>query len=182
MNNLKPLNSRTAPKTDRSERIIRFGEGNFLRAFADRMVCHMNHKADFNASVVVVQSIEHGMADRLNAQDGLYHVNLRGKENGRPVNTYTRIDVVSRAINPYTHYRDFIAPAEQPEMRFVVSNTTEAGIAFDELMQTLDLPEEELRQFASYVMERFENPFVDHRVTSIMLNSFPNIARATFPG
>ena len=61
MNELKSLNKRTAPKSTMPERIIQFGEGNFLRAFVDWIVFNMNQKTDFNASVVVVQPIEHGM-------------------------------------------------------------------------------------------------------------------------
>lgn len=51
-----------------------------------------------------------------------------------------------------------------------------------ELMSTLNLPEAELRQFAADVMERFLNPFVDHQVTSIMLNSFPKFQTRDLPG
>lgn len=74
---MKPLNSKTAEKIIRPERIIQFGEGNFLRAFVDWIVSNMNEKAGFNSSVVVVQPIEKGMIDALNEQDGLYHVNLQ---------------------------------------------------------------------------------------------------------
>lgn len=102
MSELKSLNKRTAPKSVAPEKIIQFGEGNFLRAFVDWIIWNMNQKTDFNGSVVVVQPIERGMVDWLNEQDGLYHVNLQGKENGQPVNTLTRIDVISRALNPYT--------------------------------------------------------------------------------
>lgn len=102
MKELKALNRRTAPKSAMPERIIQFGEGNFLRAFVDWIIYNMDQKTDFNSSVVVVQPIERGMVDWLNGQDCLYHVNLQGKENGAPVNTLTRIDVISRALNPYT--------------------------------------------------------------------------------
>ena len=128
---LKALNKRTAPKSCAPERIIQFGEGNFLRCFFDWIVWNMNRRTDFNASVVVVQPIERGMADWLNGQDCLYHVNLQGKLNGEVVNSLERIDVISRALNPYTQNQAFMALAEQPEIRFVISNTTEAGIAFD---------------------------------------------------
>lgn len=140
MKALQALNKRTAPKSAMPERIIQFGEGNFLRAFVDWIVYNMDQKTDFNASVVVVQPIERGMADWLNGQDCLYHVNLQGKENGRPVDTLTRIDVISRALNPYTQNQAFMALAEQPEMRFIISNTTEAGIAFDESCKFSDAP------------------------------------------
>ena len=140
MSELKSLNKRTAPKSVAPEKIIQFGEGNFLRAFVDWIIWNMNQKTDFNGSVVVVQPIERGMVDWLNEQDGLYHVNLQGKENGQPVNTLTRIDVISRALNPYTQNHAFLALAEQPEIRFVISNTTEAGIAYDDSCKFTDAP------------------------------------------
>lgn len=140
MKELKALNRRTAPKSAMPERIIQFGEGNFLRAFVDWIVYNMDQKTDFNSSVVVVQPIEHGMVDWLNGQDCLYHVNLQGKENGTAVDSLTRIDVISRALNPYTQNHAFMALAEQPEIRFIISNTTEAGIAFDPSCRLSDAP------------------------------------------
>ena len=97
---LKALNARTAPKSHAPERIIQFGEGNFLRCFVDWIIYKMNRKTDFNSSVVVVQPIEKGMVDWLNEQDCLYHVNLQGRLDGKPVNKLTRIDCISRALNP----------------------------------------------------------------------------------
>ena len=79
---MRPLNKQTAPKAERTERIIQFGEGNFLRAFVDWIIYNMNEKADFNSSVVVVQPIEKGMVNMLNGQDCLYHVNLQGLDKG----------------------------------------------------------------------------------------------------
>ncbi len=137
---MKSLNKRTAPKSVMPEKVIQFGEGNFLRAFVDWIIWNMNQKTDFNGSVVVVQPIERGMVDWLNGQDCLYHVNLQGRENGEPVNTLERIDVISRALNPYTQNDAFMALAEQPEIRFVISNTTEAGIAFDPECKLEDKP------------------------------------------
>ena len=126
--------------TWRPERIIQFGEGNFLRAFVDWIIYNMNEKTDFNSSVVVVQPIEKGMVDMLNAQDCLYHVNLQGLDKGQVVNSLTKIDVISRALNPYSQNDEFMKLAEQPEMRFVISNTTEAGIAFDPACKLDDAP------------------------------------------
>ena len=137
---MKPLNKQTAPKSIAPERVIQFGEGNFLRAFVDWIIWNMNQRTDFDASVVVVQPIENGMVDVLNGQDGLYHVNLQGRQAGEPVNTMTRIDCISRALNPYRQFAAFLALAEQPEVRFVVSNTTEAGIAFDASCSLKDAP------------------------------------------
>jgi len=134
------LNRKTVQANLRPERIIQFGEGGFLRAFVDWIVFNMNEKTDFNSSVVVVQPIEHGMIDMLNAQDGLYHLNLQGLDNGQPVDSIQLIDVISRGLNPYKHFDDYLKLAENPDMRFIVSNTTEAGIAFDKACKLTDAP------------------------------------------
>ncbi|MEE1070638.1 MAG: tagaturonate reductase, partial [Paludibacteraceae bacterium] len=136
----KALNKLTAPKSVMPEKIIQFGEGNFLRAFVDWIVWNMDAKTNFNGSVVVVQPIERGMVEWLNGQDCLYHVNLQGRLKGEAVNTLERIDVISRALNPYSQNAAFMALAEQPEIRFVISNTTEAGITFDPACKFTDAP------------------------------------------
>ncbi len=137
---MKALNKQTAPKSVAPERIIQFGEGNFLRAFVDWIIWNMNKKTNFNASVVVVQPIEKGMVEWLNGQDCLYHVNLQGRQEGKPVDQLDRIDVISRALNPYSQNAAFMALAEQPDIRFVISNTTEAGITFDPNCKFTDAP------------------------------------------
>ena len=137
---LKPLNKHFAPKSVMPEKVIQFGEGNFLRAFVDWIIWNMDQKTNFNGSVVVVQPLNGGMIDWLNGQDCLYHVNLQGRENGKPVNSLERIDVISRCLNPYSQFDAYMALAEQPEMRFVISNTTEAGIAFDPECKLDDKP------------------------------------------
>lgn len=137
---MKELNRQNVPVVTRPERIIQFGEGNFLRAFADWIIQNMNAKTDFNSSIVVVQPIEKGMVEMLDKQDNLYHVNLQGLEKGEAVNSLELIDVISRSLNPYKDYEAFIKLAEQPEMRFVISNTTEAGIAFDPSCRLNDAP------------------------------------------
>ena len=136
----KALNKWTAPKSVAPERIIQFGEGNFLRAFVDWIIWNMNAKTNFNGSVVVVQPIDKGMVEWLNGQDCLYHVNLQGRLNGEPVNSLERIDVISRALNPYSQNAAFMALAEQPDIRFIISNTTEAGITFDPTCKFTDAP------------------------------------------
>ena len=137
---MRELNRKTASAKQYTERIIQFGEGNFLRAFVDWIVWNMNQTIDFNSGVVVVQPIEKGMVDVLNGQDCLYHVNLQGLDKGEPVNRLTLIDVISRAINPYSRFDEYLKLAEQPEMRFVISNTTEAGIVFDPTCRLTDKP------------------------------------------
>jgi tagaturonate reductase len=114
------------------ERIIQFGEGNFLRAFIDWMVQEMNDKANFNGKVVVVQPIKNGMVDKLNSQDCHYHVVLKGIKNGKGAKDIQANSAISRGISAYDNYGDFIKLAEKASMRFIISNTTEAGIAFNE--------------------------------------------------
>ena len=137
---MKRLNRETVNAKLYPERIIQFGEGNFLRAFVDWIVWNMNEKADFNSGVVVVQPIENGMVDMLNEQDCLYHLNLQGLDNGSQVDSLQLIDVISRGLNPYTQFDEYLKLAENPEMRFVVSNTTEAGIVFDPACTLADKP------------------------------------------
>ncbi|MDE5785375.1 MAG: tagaturonate reductase [Duncaniella sp.] len=140
---MKALNKVTAPKAAAPERIIQFGEGNFMRAFVDWIIQNMNDKTDFNSQVVVLQGIRQSFVqDMLASQDFLYHVNLQGRLDGEVVNSYDRIDVISRGINPFEHFDSYLALAEQPLMRFIISNTTEAGIAFDPECHLADRPAE----------------------------------------
>lgn len=137
---MKPLNRQTSPADKYPTRIIQFGEGNFLRAFVDWIVWNTNKKTGFDAGVIVVQPIDKGMVDVLNGQDGLYHVNLQGIDKGEAVDSIQMIDVINGGLNPYTHFDDFLALAEDPDIRFVISNTTEAGIAFDPSCRLEDRP------------------------------------------
>ena len=138
---MERLNRTSAPQAKTyTEKVIQFGEGNFLRAFVDWIIWKTNQKTDFNASVVLVQPIEKGMVDNLNEQDGLYHLNLQGIDEGKPVDSLEMIDVISRGLNPYREFDSYLALAEQPQMRFIISNTTEAGIAFDPNCKFTDKP------------------------------------------
>ncbi|MBD5203164.1 MAG: tagaturonate reductase [Bacteroides sp.] len=140
---MKALNKVTAPKAAAPERIIQFGEGNFLRAFVDWIIQNMNDKTDFNSQVVVLQGTRQAFVQNMLAsQDFLYHVNLQGRLDGEVVNSYDRINVISRGINPFDHFDSYLALAEQPLMRFIISNTTEAGIAFDPECHLADRPAE----------------------------------------
>ena len=138
---MERLNRKSAPQAKQyTEKVIQFGEGNFLRAFIEWIIWKTNQKTDFNGSVVVVQPIEKGMVSWLNEQDGLYHLNLQGLQDGKPVDSVDLIDVISRGLNPYEDFGAYLALAEQPEIRFVISNTTEAGIAFDPACKLDDKP------------------------------------------
>lgn len=122
------------------ERVLQFGEGNFLRAFVDYFIDMMNEKADFNSKAVLVQPIAPGLSDVINEQEGLYTLLLRGRENGQKTEHKRIISSVSRCINPYEDYAAFLKNAENPDLRFIVSNTTEAGIAFDPDCKLDDAP------------------------------------------
>ena len=137
---MERLNRTTAKAVKYPEKIIQFGEGNFLRAFVDWIVWKTDKASDFNAGVVVVQPIDKGMVDVLNGQDGLYHLNLQGIDKGTPVDSLDMIDVITRGINPYRDFDSYLSLAENPDIRFVISNTTEAGIAFDPACRLEDRP------------------------------------------
>jgi tagaturonate reductase len=111
-------------------KVLQFGEGNFLRAFVDFMIDELNEKGLFGGKVAVVQPIANGLADALNAQDGLYTAILRGRQNKQEITRKRIVTCLDTCINPYTLFDTYIAAAENPDLRFVVSNTTEAGIAY----------------------------------------------------
>ncbi|MBQ8525755.1 MAG: tagaturonate reductase [Clostridia bacterium] len=119
-------------KTIRPERVIQFGEGGFLRGFIDWILQITNEKTDFNGSAVVVQPIEQGLCDRLEAQNCVYTHIMRGMKDGVPTVDTKVIDVISRTVKPYDDYDAYLALAENPDFRFVFSNTTESGIAYVE--------------------------------------------------
>ena len=123
-------------KKQRTERVIQFGEGGFLRGFVDWMLQKVNEKSDFDGSVVVVQPIEAGMCDMLSAQDCVYTHIIRGVEGVDK----TVVDVISRCVKPYEDFESYLALADQPEMRFVVSNTTESGIVYSDEDKLTDTP------------------------------------------
>lgn len=114
----------------KKETVIQFGEGGFLRGFVDYFFQKLKDKGLFDGSVVVVQPIDKGMCEMLEAQNCEYNLFLRGIDNGRVVDEHTHIDVISRCVNPYKDYDSYMKLAENPDFRFIVSNTTEAGIEF----------------------------------------------------
>lgn len=127
------------------ERIIQFGEGNFMRAFVDFFIDSMNEKAAFQSKVVLVQPIApipgaFDLKDAINEQEGLYTLYLRGCENGEKVNKKRVISCVSRCLNAYTDFEAVMACAENPQLRFISCNTTEAGITYDPSCRFEDRP------------------------------------------
>ena len=123
---------------DAPEKIVQFGEGNFLRAFADNFIDLMNEKAGFNAKVVLVQPRggHPEAADRFSEQDGLYTLILRGRENGQPVEHTRVISAASRCLDPKRDWEKLLDCARNPELRFVISNTTIGGsITIDDMFR-----------------------------------------------
>ena len=131
----------TVQKPQRPVKVLQFGEGNFLRAFVDWIIDILNEKGGFNGSVMMVQPLANGMGDKINGQNGLYTTVLRGVQNGKPVEEFRKITSVAGCINPYSDYDAFIAQAENPDLRFIISNTTEAGIAYHEGDKLDDKPQ-----------------------------------------
>ena len=129
---------------DAPERVLQFGEGNFLRAFVDYFIDVLNESAGFNGKVVLIQPRAkrsgHNAADRINEQEGLYTLYLRGFENGRKVNDKRIISCVSRCLNAYSDYDAFMACADNPDLRYITCNTTEAGIVYDPQCRMEDAP------------------------------------------
>lgn len=113
------------------EKVMQFGEGNFLRAFVDCFIDIANEKAGFNGKVVLVQPIAQGLTDLINRQEGLYTLYLRGSEKGVKVDDKRVISAVSRCVNPYGEWEKVLELARSADLEIIVSNTTEAGIVHE---------------------------------------------------
>ncbi|MBN1778203.1 MAG: tagaturonate reductase [Clostridiales bacterium] len=129
---MRRLSADIAPAKDLEVKILQFGEGNFLRAFVDYMLDIANENGLFRGSVTITKPIEYGTLERFHAQDCRYTVLLRGIENGRQVEFSRLITCVHDAVDCYTEYGKYAAYAGLESLRFIVSNTTEAGIVLDE--------------------------------------------------
>lgn len=123
------------------EKVLQFGTGNFLRAFTDWQIDVMNKKGMFNGQVVVVQSTPKGAVDTINEQEGLYTLYLQGIKENQPVSEHEIIRSISRGINITNEYDEYLKIAGNPDLRFIISNTTEAGIQFHEGDLLTDRPQ-----------------------------------------
>ena len=129
---LKKLNRKTALKPQTYPvKILQFGKGNFLRAFADWMVDIANEKSGFHGAVQIVQANARENDVRFQEQEGLFHVVTRGLRHGRAVKEIRLISCVATVINPFEDYRAYLRTGENPDLEFIISNTTEAGIEFN---------------------------------------------------
>lgn len=124
------------------EKVLQFGEGNFLRAFVDYWFDLANEKAGWNGKCCLVQPIAPGLAKMINEQEGLYTLYLRGSQEGRKVNDKRVISSVSRCLNPYEEkgFEEMMKVAVSDDLEIIVSNTTEAGIVYDASCELTDKP------------------------------------------
>lgn len=133
MSELKVLNKDVISKTTAKVKIMQFGEGNFLRAFLDQLIQRLNDSGLYSGHVVVVQPLEMGRIEELKKADGLYTVILQGlDDNKKEVDYHKVIDVLDDFVNPYKEYERYLAYGESEDLEVIFSNTTEAGIYFEE--------------------------------------------------
>lgn len=139
------------------ERVLQFGEGNFLRAFTDWMIDKANRQGVFDGSIVLCQPIAQGMGDLINAQEGMYTLIMRGVEHGEAVEKIEPNTSVSRCINPYEDYDALLALARSEDLRVVISNTTEAGISYKAGDKLTDRPAQSFpAKVCAFLYERYQ--------------------------
>ena len=129
---------------DAPEKVLQFGEGNFLRAFVDRYFDMGAELTGWRGKVVMVQPISgaYEFADGINAQGCLYTVLMRGKQDGQTIDEARVVSSCSRCVNPYRpeDYKAMMDVAVSDDLEIIVSNTTEAGIAYDPACKADDEP------------------------------------------
>lgn len=143
-------------KQKRPIRVVQFGEGNFLRAFVDYMIDIANEKGAFDGNVAIVKPISFGSLENFHKQNNNYTVVLRGKENGETVEETRVVTCVEQVVDCTADYDAFIVLAEIDSLRFVVSNTTEAGIMLDENDHFDGLPETYPGKLTKFLYHRYE--------------------------
>jgi tagaturonate reductase len=146
-----------AEKKEHPVKVLQFGEGNFLRGFVDYMIDIANEKGEFDGSIVLVKPIEFGSLERFGKQDCIYTVSLRGITDGKAEVKNRIITSVSDTADAYGEYDKYSAYAKSETLRFIVSNTTEAGIVFDENDQfDLNPPHTFPGKLTKFLYERFD--------------------------
>ncbi len=152
------LNRQNTSLSQYPERVLQFGEGNFLRCFIDWQIDILNEKNGLNAGVVIVRPIDTDQPPSLNTQDGLYTTLLRGYDEDNQLRNEKRvISSVCREISVYREFDAFLQVAHNPELRFIVSNTTEAGIAYNDQDRFEDAPPASYpAKLTRFLFERFK--------------------------
>ena len=126
------LNKVKTGKVERPIKVLQFGEGNFLRAFVDYMIDIANETGNFNGDIVLVKPIEFGTLDLFHKQECQYTVQLRGIVDGEAKRINRVVTSVADVVDAYGEYEKYAAFAKLDTLRFIVSNTTEAGIVYDD--------------------------------------------------
>lgn len=140
------------------ETVMQFGEGGFLRGFVDYFFHKLQEQGLYDGKIVVVQPIERGMCQMLADQNCEYNLFLRGIQDGQVVNEHTHVTSVSRALNPYTQYEDYMELAVSPDLRVIVSNTTEAGIEYLGTESLGDMPPKSYpAKLTQFLYKRFQS-------------------------
>ena len=138
---MKELNRKTINASRYPTKIMQFGEGNFLRAFVDWQIDHLNKETNLNAGISIIRPIDYDQLPLLNIQDGLYTCIIRGiDEAGKSVEQIRIIESVNEEIPIYKAFDQYMALAENPDLQFIFSNTTEAGIQYIETDLLNDKP------------------------------------------
>ena len=128
---MKKLNRKNVGLEDRLPiKIVQFGEGNFLRAFIGYAFQELNKAVNFNAGIAVVQPIDRGLVSMLNDQDGLYTLFMKGVKKGQEIQDIELISNIVKGVDPYANFNDYLNLAKEESLEFIISNTTEAGIAY----------------------------------------------------
>lgn len=143
-------------KQKRPIRVVQFGEGNFLRAFVDYMIDIANEKGVFDGNVAILKPISFGSLENFHKQNNNYTVVLRGKEKGQTVEEKRVVTCVEQVVDCTQDLEDFLQLAELDSLRFVVSNTTEAGITLDENDHFEGLPETYPGKLTKFLYQRYQ--------------------------
>lgn len=164
------LNRTMTNKKERPVKVVQFGEGNFLRAFVDYMIDIANENGKFNGDIVLIKPIEFGNLENFHRQGCQYTVSLRGMVDGEAKILNRQVTSVADAVDAYGEYDKYMGLAEIDTLRFVVSNTTEAGIVFDAQDEYgLEPPKTFPGKLTKFLHHRFETFRGDREKGLIML-------------
>ncbi|MBK8501410.1 MAG: tagaturonate reductase [Saprospiraceae bacterium] len=141
----------------RTLKVLQFGGGNFMRAYIDWMVNHMNKICNYQGGVVIVKPTRQGNYDELIAQEGLYHLVTSGFAKGQTIDEIELITCVDEIIQPYEQFDRFIATAKEPDLRVIVSNTTESGIVYEAKQNPSELPENFPAKLCLWLKSRYDH-------------------------
>lgn len=152
------LSKQKTGKVERPVKVLQFGEGNFLRAFVDYMIDIANEKGDFNGDIVLVKPIEFGNLKMFHEQECQYTVQLRGIADGEAKKINRVITSVTDAVDAYEEYEKYAGYAKLDSLRFIVSNTTEAGIVYDDTDKIeLNPPKTYPGKLTKFLYERYKH-------------------------